>query len=145
MSDPTFASEASGPDEAPTFTRDEVEEQKQRALADPGPSWKDWLYFSHLKWWMGLLFLVVDAWIVVTFLVVQSWLLLAASTAVAVYLEILIWGYLWHRPDPERPSYDRRFRGLPYQVGRWTPEGAQLRATGKLTVGEKSPDPREFL
>lgn len=132
------------PANAPEFGRDEVEEEKRRALLDPGPTWKEWMYFTAFRWWMAVLFLIVDSWIVATFLVVHDWLPLAGATATAIYLEILIYGYFWHRPDPEKPSYTRRFRGLPYQVGRWTPEGVRLRA-GQAALPESAPDPREFL
>jgi len=146
MGGPGTSPTPGGPIDSTSFVDVEEQEQKRRALAEPGPSWKEWLYFTAFRWWMGILFLIVDSWIVATFLVIRAWLPLAAATATAIYLEILIYGYFWHRPDPDRPRPEGRFRWPPYQVGRWTPEGFRIRSgQAQLPVGEKSPDPREFL
>ncbi|HXY46680.1 MAG TPA: hypothetical protein VEK13_02130 [Thermoplasmata archaeon] len=139
-----FPDETGGPIDSSSLEPSEVELARRRALEDPGASWKEWLYFTAFKWWMAIAFLIVDSWIVTIFLVARSWIPLAASTVAALYLEYLLYGYLWHRPDAMRPPAPRRFRWPPFEVGRWTPEGFRLRS-GQGPLDERSPDPREFL
>ncbi|HYA10575.1 MAG TPA: hypothetical protein VEH10_02745 [Thermoplasmata archaeon] len=131
-----------------------IELEKQRALADPGPSWREWFFYDHAKWWVGLGFLVVDVW------AVGSWFtdgndtptraLGAVLTLAAVlYPEVLLYRYLWRRPSeneswstgPFRPSW-KALR----EFGRWTPEADRLRARGRSpTPTDGVPHPEEFL
>ena len=121
-------------------------EEKRRAREMPGPSWKEWLYFTALKWWIGILFLIVDSWIVVTFLEAGSTIELIAATAAAVFLEYLLYVYLWRRPALERRPRARARRWPPVEVGRWTPEAWAARAAGRRpTAPTEAADPREFL
>ena len=128
-----------------------LEEEKRAALKDPGPTWREWFFYDHAKWWVGLLFLIADVWIV------GSWVSgggvtglgavgLVASLAAATYLEMLLWGYLWRRPTEGTPRGRGRFRPswrALREFGRWTPESARLRARGVPDDG--SPTPQEFL
>lgn len=136
-----------GPIEASDLGPERWEEEKRRARDHPGASWKEWLYFTAFRWWMGIAFLIVDTWIVTIFLVPRQWVFLALSILPAVYLEYLLYGYLWRRPGPTTDvSRSRRVRWPPYEVGRWTPEGFQLRAGVAVEPAEPpGPDPREFL
>ncbi len=128
-------------------SRPETEEDaRKRALADPGPSWSEWLYSTAFKWWLGIAFLIVDSWIVTTFLEAGAWVLLFACTIGAVYLEYLLFRYLWARPEEIRRGSRPRRRWPPFEVGRWTPEGRRARETGIVPTAEPAPsDPREFL
>jgi hypothetical protein len=121
-----------------------VIEEKKQALADPGPSWREWFLFSAMKWYLGLAFLIGDAWIVVTwFEVGVAWAALATLVA-AIYLEYLAYRVLWTRPPIDRPiraTFQRSWH-TPVQFGRWTPE-AELYRAGRLVPA--GPDPREFL
>ena len=131
-----------------------VEQEKREALRAPGPSWRDWFFYDHAKWWVGLLFLIVDSWIAAAWVYGGSpstldAVGLALSLALAVYLEFLAWGYLWRRPSERTERSHRRFRPswrALREFGRWTPEGARLRERGSVAAPEDgSPNPREFL
>jgi hypothetical protein len=136
--------EPAAPEPSPSVAQTE-EEEKRRALRIPGPTWKEWFYFTALKWWLGLFFLIIDSWVVVAFLEAGSVLGLVAATAAAVYLEYLLYVYLWRRPELER-SRARARRWPPVEVGRWTPEAFAARAAGtRPTAGSETADPREFL
>ena len=121
-------------------------EEKRRALAEPGPTWKEWLYFTAFRWWLGIVFLILDSWIVVEFLEIGNVLALIAASAGALYLEYLLYVYLWRRPEPTRHARAQRPRWPPFEVGRWTPEAFAARAQGaRPTARSESADPREFL
>jgi len=122
------------------------EEEKRRALADPGPTWKEWLYFTAFRWWFGIAFLILDSWVAVAFLELGSWVGLVVSLLAAVYLEYLLFVYLWRRPEPTRHRHLRQHRWPPVEVGRWTPEAFAARAAGTRPVlPADAADPREFL
>lgn len=127
---------------------DRVAQEKQEALEDPGPSWRDWLYFSAFKWWLVIALIAIDGWIAGFWIEVPNVYGLAGSLVVAVYVEFLLFQYLWYRPDPEerppkggfRPNWHR-----PVEFGRWTPE-RHLAASGHPAYERSNrPDPREFL
>lgn len=104
---------------------------RQEALSDPGPTWGEWLIGPFAKVWLALGLFVVDSWIVVLWTVPFNALGLLLSLAGALYLELLLWRYLWFAPDreedlknlPFKPSWDRLTR-----FGRWTPQASRLRA-----------------
>ncbi len=127
-----------------------TEEERKAALSDPGPSWTEFFFWQYLKWIYGLFVLIADALILVSFFHPFDPIGAVLSLAAALYLEYLLWQYLWHRPLLEsghgrraarefRPSWYR-----PFRYGRWTPEakmirdGVDLESTGGL-------DRREFL
>jgi hypothetical protein len=123
---------------------DRVAAEKKLALLDPGPTWKEWFYFSAMKVYLGLAFMILDSWLVVGFLEVGLLLEAVLATIGAVYLEFLCYRFLWRRPPldhPIRASFRPTWH-TPVQFGRWTPEGERFRA-GLLVPG--GPDPREFL
>jgi len=129
-----------------------VAEEKRRALKDPGPSWREWFFYGYAKWWVGLGFLIVDAWVVSAFTgagsinangVVEC----VGALAVAIYLEILLYRYLWRKPavGSTRARFRPSWTGLT-EVGRWTPEGERLRrGLGVPRTEDGSPNPNEFL
>jgi len=116
--------------------------ERAEALRAPGPSWKEWAYGTALKWWLGLGLLIVDSWLVAGWIEVGGYLPLAGSLAVAVYLEYLLYQYLWHPYHPELRGKFRPSWHAPFEVGRWSPERADLLA-GKFEP--TAPDPRQFL
>jgi hypothetical protein len=127
-----------------------VELEKELALREPGPSWREWALFTGLKPWLGVGFLIADAWIVAAWLEAGSYLGLSVSLAVAVYLEFLLYRYLWYRPDPADAGRRASFRptwSRPVRYGRWTPEAERMRAGLPLEgpSAEPGPDLREFL
>ncbi len=135
-----------------TATLDRVAEEKKLALIDPGPSWKDWFFHSHAKMWVGLGFLIVDAFIFGTWLsdgsfpesrIVGAVLCLAA----ALYVEVLLWRYLWRVPADDAQILGSRFRPgwtALREFGRWTPEAAE-RKQHPYVPTDGAPDPNEFL
>jgi hypothetical protein len=126
----------------------EVRAEMDRARADPGPSWREWFLFHGSKWWIGLGFLIVDTWIVVSAIQIGLGLALVVL-AIALYLEIFTWQFLWHRPESisiRPPDKNRLWWIRPVSVGRWTPEAEEIRM-GHQLVGsaDAGPDPKEFL
>lgn len=126
----------------------EVREEMDRAREDPGPTWREWFLFHAAKWWIGLGFLIVDTWIIVSALQVGLALALVIL-AIALYLEVLTWQVLWHRPDSlsVRPPDENRLWWIrPVAVGRWTPEAEEIRQGIRMPgTADAAPDPREFL
>jgi hypothetical protein len=142
MATPEFDEESPGPRLRPNKA------ERERAVADPGPPWKEWFYFSFLKVWIGLGFLIVDAMVAGAFAEVRQYVGLVVARAAVVYLEFLAYRYLWTRPGPEeerftpyRPSWHR-----PVRFGRWTPEAWHPEVFARhLPPGGTGPDPNEFL
>lgn len=127
--------------------QDRVAAEKARALEEPGASWRTWLYQSALRGYYFLGMLIVDAQVVVFWIEVPSLTGLVASLAVALYLEFLLYRYLWYRPRsdarPRRPF--RRTWLRPAEYGRWTPEADLVRAGVSIYRTEQGPNPKEFL
>jgi hypothetical protein len=128
---------------------DRVEEEKQRALHEPGPTWREWWFHSASKWYILLGFLVVDLWVVAYWVEVGNGVAGLLSVLALLYGEFLLYQFLWFRPDPEvrlgrrapfRPTWWR-----PVRYGRWTPEGEVARSRGGAAVEEEGPDVKEFL
>jgi len=119
------------------------EADREAALRDPGPSWKEWLYAQAFPWWLGIVFLILDSWIAAGWVEVGGWLPLGASLVVAIYLEYLVYQYFWHPYDPERRGKFHRTWHHPFEVGRWSPDRERvLRGDRGPAAG---PDPRDFL
>ena len=133
-------------------TLDRVQQEKRLALLDPGPSWKEWFFHSHAKLWVGLAFLVVDGFIFGTWISDGSYpeshiLGAILSLAAALYVEVLLWQYLWRVPSVDTPIQGSRFRPgwtALREFGRWTPEWAEMRRR-PIVVTDGGPDPNEFL
>jgi hypothetical protein len=124
-----------------------VAEEKRRALEDPGPSWREWWYDSASKWWIGLGFLIVDSWVIVACFQASLPLVALPATVAAIYLEFLLWQFLWRVPSHDGPRRRGPFRPRFYaltEYGRWTPEGAAARSNPAAVVDE-GPRPEEFL
>ncbi len=127
---------------------DRVKEEKRRALADPGPGWREWWFRSASKWYIGLGLLIADAWIVTFWIEEGSVVAAFATLAVLLYLEFLLYQYLWYRPAPTvradrakfRPSWHR-----PVRFGRWTPEADLARIHPEALRAEDGPDLHEFV
>ena len=152
---PTEPTEGPLPEEPPEFdeaTKQRIEtvaEEKRRALAEPGASWRDWLFFQAFKWWLVIAILVVDSWIAAAWVEVGSYVGLVLSLVVAIYFEFLLFQYLWYRPDPEAPRLRKgEFRPTwvrPVEVGRWTPEAVLAKRGVRFDEHPDAVDPKEFL
>ncbi len=152
---PTTPEHALTPDEEAALgeAADRLAVDRQRALKDPGSSWRDWFLGVWAKWWLGLAFVVVDSWIA------SFWAndgvfsgydaaYLGASLAVAVYLEILLYLFLWRIPSGPLDSAGRRFRPswkALREIGRWVPVSERRALRTSAGPAEGAPDPREFL
>ena len=131
-----------------------AEQEKRQALLDPGPSWREWFFFDAAKWWVGLGFLIVDVWVVASWIAAGTFSIVRAVAALltlvgAIYLELLLYRYLWRRPSdtgPRRPGPFRPSWRALREVGRWTPEEARRRATGDSgPAADGSLRPDDFL
>lgn len=129
---------------------DRLELEKARAREAPGPPWREWFFYTGLKPWLVVGLLTIDAWIAAGWLEFGSYLGLIASLAVVVYLEFLLYRFLWYRPEPRKPRSGGDFRRTwshPVPYGRWTEEAARVRAGVSLesSAPAAEPDPKEFL
>jgi hypothetical protein len=124
-----------------------TEEERQKALEDPGEPWGQWFYFTFLKVWIPLGFLILDGWIAGAALEVRNYPALVIGLVAAVYLEFLAFRALWaHPPDDESPSRPfRRSWYRPVRFGRWTAESWYPERFRSPTPGRTGPDPNEFL
>ncbi|HKV90489.1 MAG TPA: hypothetical protein VJQ43_04735 [Thermoplasmata archaeon] len=124
-----------------------TEEERRRALEDPGVSWREWFYFTFLKTWLGLGFLVADALLASAWAESRNYLGLAVSLAAVVYLEFLAFRYLWTRPggSEQRKSSFARSWHRPVWAGRWTPESWYPERYRAPQPGASGPDPNDFL
>jgi hypothetical protein len=128
---------------------DRLELEKQLALREPGPTWREWAFFTGFKPWFAVGFLIADAWIATGWLEAGNLVAMGVSLVAAVYLELLLYRYLWYRPHPQEirgrgPFHATWLRLAEY--GRWTPEAERARAGLPLeTTPEQGPDAREFL
>jgi len=139
------------PLESPSVA-DRVELEKELARQAPDLPWKEWAYFTGLKTWVGIGLFIIDGWIAATWLEARSYYGLVPSLVLAVYLEFLLYRYLWYRPSarasrprgPFRPTWSR-----PVEYGRWTPEAARRRSGATPDEPGRSsdagPNPRDFL
>jgi hypothetical protein len=125
---------------------DRVAEEKRRALAEPGPSWRDWFFHEAAKWWIGLGFLILDSWVIVECLDLGATAAIFPALVAAVYAEFLIWRCLWYEPDLSRSgrAFHRSFV-RPVRFGRWTEEWAYARAHPNSAIPGEGPSPDEFL
>jgi hypothetical protein len=132
------------------FPRVDKETRKQ-ALAEPGPSWREYFYYSFAKVWTVLAFFIIDSFDVVTFAVPFNPAAIVGTLILVVYAEFLLYEYLWHRPsEPVRGRLRQPFHATwyrPFPYGRWTEE-ADLIREGRATrqdIVDSAPDPEEFL
>jgi hypothetical protein len=124
-------------------------EERARAIAEPGASWREFLFFELAKVWIVLGLFVLDSWIIIYWTQPLNVAALFLSLAAAIYLDFLLYRVLWYRPDPEESYLKREFRPTlirPVRWGRWTPEAWRAR-DGRDPYGDAivGPDPREFL
>ena len=147
------AEEGSGPDSHPLESMsvpDRIEFEKDLVRKAPDLPWKEWAFYSGFKPWVGLGLFIIDAWIAAGWLEVGNYYGLVPSLGLAVYLEILLYRYLWYRPSLHGSLSRRRFRRSwirPVAVGRWTPEAAERRAglSGEFGGSDTGPNPRDIL
>lgn len=127
---------------------DRVAQEKEAARRAPDIPWGTWWLRSGSKWYLAVGFLIADVWIFAGALPLIGVGLAFVPLAGALYAEFLLYRYLYFVPGddeeprrgPFRPSWTR-----PVEYGRWTAEGAALRAGGTVVSPEAGPDPKEFL
>jgi hypothetical protein len=129
-----------------------VQDEKRLALREPGPSWRQWFLYKGAKAYVLVGFVIVNVWEIAWFIPLSDFtaLLLVAMLVATVYLELLLFLYLWYRPSPETLRLLRR-KGFhatwirPVEFGRWTPEAEDARAGRLPPTSEGGPQPSEFL
>ena len=126
-------------------------EEREKAISEAGPTWREWFYFSFARVWAILAFFIGDIFLLATFGDPFLPGALFPSLAVAVYGEYVLYQYLWHRPAPDdrrgtRGPFHRTWHH-PFEVGRWTPESDRVRAWLPMVAPGLEPqvDPDEFL
>lgn len=129
---------------------DRVAAEKRAALLDPGPTWREWVFYEALKWWLTIVLLIVDSLLIVQWFIWGSYLGLTLSLVLTLYAEFLLYRYLWTRPPPRATRRDTRFHRTwyrPVEYGRWTPEAEFARSHGgqRYTSADDGPSPEEFL
>ena len=121
--------------------------ERRRLIAEPGLPWKEWALGTGLKPWMGLLFLILDGWTLISIIEVgRPWALVLVGPVMVpvIYLNYLLWQFLWRRPsEGARPVDFRRTWLHPFYLGRWDPGYREYRE-GSYS-NESSVDAREFL
>lgn len=121
---------------------------REQALRDPGPTWSEWLIGPFAKVWVALGLFIVDSWILVLWVAPFNPAALVASLVAAVYLEFLLWRYLWFAPDREDDLRNLPFRPRFTQLtrfGRWTPQATRLRAGQDPYESHAVDDMTEFV
>ncbi len=127
---------------------DRVAEEKRRALLEPGPTWREWWFFSASKWYVVLGFLIGDVWAVTVWLDAGSVLGALLTLVGLFYAEYLLYEYLWYRPDERalrRRALFRRTWRHPVPFGRWTPEAQLVRSGAVESRDDEGPDLGEFV
>jgi hypothetical protein len=141
------------------------EELRQKAIAEPGPSWRHWFFHSFSKVYIGLALFVADALLVSEWLELRNLTGLFATLVAAIYLELLLYQYLWYEPEekprrirtpsrpvrsplgsvrtPTGPRFERTIVH-PFPFGRWSETGERFRRTGSALAPGSGPDPEEF-
>jgi hypothetical protein len=126
--------------------QDRVAAEKARALREPGPSWRQWMFQSAFRTYYLLGILIADVQVIVAWYEVGSIVGLILSLVLALYLEFLLYRYLWYRPREtltERVFHRSWLR--PVEYGRWTAEADLVRAGISIGRTEEGPTPKEFL
>jgi len=138
---------SAGPSNEPLTVEEQVAAEKTRALQEPGPSWRTWFLQSALRWYYFLGVLILDVQVAVFWLEVHIAVGIVVSLVVLLYLEFLLYRYLWYRPRLDAPQYGRFHPTWyrPTEYGRWTPEAELVRAGVRIYRTEEGPSPKEFL
>ncbi|MGI0053128.1 MAG: hypothetical protein ACREC5_02635 [Thermoplasmata archaeon] len=131
-----------------------TEEERRAAIADPGPSWRQYFLRDFLRWWTALGYFVVDAVIVASYLRPPDPAAILLELTAALYLEYLLYEFLWYTPRwfaegagryrTEAPTGWRRAI-RPVAAGRWTDAYRWIRSGREVRSTAPGPDPREFL
>src|SRR5579863_6826103 len=82
---------------------------RRTAVQEAGPTWEQWAKGPFSKTYLALGFFIGDILLLVTGLQPVNPLVLVA-VLLALYLEFLVWQYLWYRPNPDRESRSGTFQ-----------------------------------
>jgi hypothetical protein len=125
-------------------------EERELALLDPGPTWREFFLYEFAKVWIALGFLIADTIVVAGFLQPPDYPAAVLALAAAIYLEFIAYQYLWYRPplgEPRRRGTFRRSWRRWVEFGRWTPEAEAVRVGRDpyARYPKGGPDPTDFL
>lgn len=124
-------------------------EEREKAIAEPGLSWKEWALTTGLKPWFALLLLILDSFVLaslievpeLTYRVVALVLLLPI-----VYSNVVAYLYLWARP-PANLRHASKFHPTllhPFLIGRLQPDREEWVKGSALEEATAVP-PEEFV
>jgi hypothetical protein len=136
---------------------DHTDPKVRKWLVDhPGAPWSEWFYRSFAKTYGVTGLFVGDAIVVAFWLEVPSLIGLFATLLPLLYLEYVLYQYLWYEPGVEHSHRSRSTRETsteprrpwvhPFPFGRWSSTGLLIRqGLEPIPTGDAGPDPREFL
>jgi hypothetical protein len=126
------------------------DEERKRFIDDPGIPWMTWLLTIGLKPWIGLGLFIGDSLTLLNLWVIGTpvaRIAMVPTLLLLIYLNFLLWSYLWHVPTPEelRASPVSPTLRSPFAVGRWTPDYQTWKEGGRTALADGQIDPNEFL
>ncbi len=121
-------------------------EARAKALAEPGPSWSEWAKGTAGKMYVGLGMLILDALVWVSLEESSLRLLTIPAVPLLVYLNYVLYSYLWARPpkDIQTKAQFHRTWIHPFLLGRWDPE-YKAWTTGRAMKDATAVPPEEFV
>jgi hypothetical protein len=125
-------------------------EERQRAIEEPGESWRTWFLTTGLKPWIVLLLLIIESLGIVSMLQVLSGaaaLLVLGPLVALLYVDILFWNFLWRVPslDEWKTGEFRNSWWQPFKIGRWTHEYAIWKSGKGKEIAMSDVNPHDFL
>jgi hypothetical protein len=125
-------------------------EERKKAIDDPGTPWKVWWYAQGSKTWIGVGMMILDVFLYGT-IWMWTWpyahYMLIPAMPFALYLNYLLWNYLWRVPDLDelRKGQIERTALHPWPVGRWTEDYAVWKAQGVAGLHGDAINPGDFV
>jgi hypothetical protein len=131
--------------------RNSLSDEERKEIIDVPPSpWKEWFLTEGSKTWIAVGLLILDIFVYGA-LWLSSWAyahyLIPPALIAALYLNYVLWTYLWSVPDIDELRKGRLKHTLahPFPVGRWTPEYKVWKEQGDAGLHSGALNPDEFV